>query len=90
MEAVLGTQNIIDPEIGVNTTLRFLGFLIIFFLLVTAALTLIRLGALPFAVLARTFVLILLFGYIATHSLTIKESSKISPISFSTISNTVK
>lgn len=67
------------PDIPV----RFLGFLVTFMLLTTLAIALIRLGAMPFAVMAKTFVLILIFGYIATQSVILQEGAQITPVSFS-------
>lgn len=91
--AVLGTEtkpeiknaagNPTAPEIP-DVPIRFLGFFVAFMLLVTLAIALLRLGALPFGVMVRTFVLILIFGYIATHSVLLKEAARITPISFST------
>ncbi|TSC59518.1 MAG: spore coat assembly protein SafA [Parcubacteria group bacterium LiPW_15] len=90
--AVLGTE--IKPQ-AVNQAgspatdipdvpIRFLGFFVTFMLLTTLAIALIRLGALPFGVMIKTFVLILIFGYIATHSAILKEAAQITPVSFST------
>lgn len=92
--AVLGTE--VSPQTGnlaatggtpetPDVPIRFLGFLVAFMLLTTLAIALLRLGALPFGVMARTFILILIFGYIATHSVLLKEAAQITPISFSTI-----
>lgn len=91
-QEVLGTQvklptiTISDQPIpGTDVPVRFLGFFVTFLLLTTLALALIRLGALPFGIMAKTFALILIFGYIATHNVVVKETPKqITPISFST------
>lgn len=87
--AVLGTETKpqainVSENAFADVPVRFLGFLVAFLLLTTLAMALLRLGALPFGVMARTFVLILIFGYIATHSVLLKEAAQITPISFST------
>ncbi len=89
---VLGTENSVKPadtpvvpESSMNVPFRVTGFLIIFFLLVALAMALLRMGALPFGVLARTFALILIFGYIATHDVVKVEGANITPVSFSTV-----
>lgn len=87
--AVLGTEsqpkaiNVSDIPLP-NVPVRFLGFLVAFMLLTTLAIALMRLGALPIGVMARTFALILIFAYIATNSMIIKETAQITPLSFST------
>lgn len=74
-----------EPVTGPSVPIRFVGFLVVFILLTALSLALLRLGALPFQVMVQTFVLILIFGYIATHNVILRESPpSITPISFST------
>lgn len=92
--AVLGTENITKPaeiepvyipENSLTLPVQATGFLVVLFLLVAVALSLIRLRALPFGVLARTAALVLIFSYIATHDVVKVENASITPISFSTV-----
>ncbi len=85
--AVLGTETLPDTEPTVDTSVRLLSFIVILFLLITLALTILRVGALPFEALARTLVLVIIFGYIATHSVVVKEAAQITPVSFSTVAS---
>lgn len=96
---VLGAESAAKPtndkavpvsENSLNVPVRAAGYAVILFLLVALALTLLRLGALPFGVLARTIALVFIFGYIATHDVVKVESSQITPISFSTVAHAAK
>jgi len=95
---VLGVENSVKPTNvadiaavnSINVPVRVAGFAVVFFLLVALALTLLRLRAMPFGVLARTLALVLIFGYVATHDVVKIESPSITPISFSTVANAAR
>lgn len=81
---------VVVSENSLNVPVRAAGYAIVLFLLIALALTLLRFGALPFGVLARTIALVIIFGYVATHNVVRVESSQITPISFSIVAHAAK